>query len=240
MNTKYWNKKQTFFANKCEEQKDMNDDRTLRKYVHPKTNEPGEVYEYQRQDFDGMTEAVYIEESEYGNTLCFGLQGSDYVNVLKFKLFKATGGLTNDIVKVARVIQNIDFSKELTVSIWENFKKPYTDREGKQKVPVYLMFKQDDGSGGKWPKSVASSFEYDEENRCYVGIPPVEKKTSMGKEVYDSTARDEFLYAIIEEAIESNKGLFEARKESRPATPAEVAAEPVPAGDVEDDSEVPF
>jgi len=237
MNTKYWSKKQTFFANKCEEQKDINDDRTLRKYTNPQTNEPGEVYEYQRQEFDGITEALYIEESEYGNTLCFGLQGDDYVNVLKFKLFKAAGGLTNDIVKIARVIQNIDFNKELTVSIWENFKKPYEKKDGTKGIPVYLMFKQDDGSGAKWPKSVASSFEYDEDNSCYVGIPQVEKKVSMGKDVYDSTERDEFLYDIIEKAIEANKDLLDSRKDDRPNTAAEAAAGK-PSDDIEED--LPF
>ena len=245
MDTKYWNKKQTFFACKCEEQEDRNDGRQLRRFTHPQTNEPGQVYEYQQQGFSGIPESLWIEESEYGNTLNLGLQGENYVNVLKFKLFKAKGGLNGDILKIARVIGGIDFSKKLYVEIWENFKGAEKDSEGKLKVPVHLLFKRD-VIGEKYPKSYPSLFNWNDEKKCYDGVPPVEVRKSMGKDVYDSTARDEFFYAIIEKAIADNKAVLDENKSARPQTEGEKSLsqpslQTVHSAEVEEDEDqVPF
>jgi hypothetical protein len=236
--TKYWSKKQTFFSCKCEDQKDLNDGRQLRKYTNPQTNEPGEVWEYQSQKFNGLCESFYIEEQEFDGrktkNLCFGMQGDGYVNVLKFKLFKAKGGLTKDIMKIARVIQGINFSKELFIEVWENFKRAEKDENGKMQVPVYLMFKRNVGE--TYPQSYPSAFAWDDDNKVFTGVPAVETRESMGETIYDSTKRDEFYYAIIEKAIADNKAILEENKSMRQSTPAEAEkAAPVPADDIEDD-----
>ena len=245
MNTKYWKRMKTFFANKCEEQKDLNDNRTLRQYYNPKTKQDGEVYEYQTQDLDGLVESFYIEEQEWDGVtiknICMGLQGDGFVNVVKFALFQS-GQLSKDAVKIARICQNIDFSKELTVSIWEAFKLAKQNDKEETKVPVYLLFKQDDGSGKKYPPSIKSFYDYDEEAKKWIGLPEVEKTQGIdGSDEYNSKERDKFLYDILNKCMEDNKSLIEGHKNDRPTTPAEeAAAETALAGNVEDESDVPF
>lgn len=254
MNTRYWKKMKTFFANKCEEQKDMPDGRTLRKYVNPQTKQAGETWEYQQQQFSGLVESLYIEnkEVEFGgrsfrvNDLCIGIQSDGYVDVLRIAVTTQKGSLSKDFMAFAKKAQNIDFSKELYIDIWENHKGAEKKDDGTFDVPVYLLFKHDVGE--KWPKSYPASFKYDEAAKKYEGMPEVEKETSFdGSVTYNTKARDAFLYGIVNEVIEKNKDLFDAHKAARPQTDNEIAAStpqpsaPVPpVPDVGDGDDLPF
>lgn len=238
-NTQYWSKKKLFFASKCQDQTDGLDGRVLRKYIHPRNKTEESVWEYQRDSFSGLVESFWIRDGEYGKELLLGLQNETNVNVLQFKVTDQKGNLSKDFVSIAKKIKNIDFNKELIVEIWENHRASEKREDGTIFVPVYLLFKRDVGE--RFPKSYPSYFEYDEDLKVYKGLPAVEKTEGFdGKPRYDTSARDRFLYELVEEVLKANESIFEANKNTRPLTPSEQSVQATLAGSPDIEEDVPF
>ncbi len=210
MNTRYWQRKKDYFANKCEVQESRQDGRIYREWTNPQTGEHGGTWEYQWTGFKGLIEYVDLKEGLYGGwDFYLGLTGEKEVNVLVFKVFTAKNEIVDTLISLIRKVTNLRSDVPLTVGL-------YTPNPKDQYPKTYTTLKQDG-------KNVPDGFEKDPGREYgHIGIPNIEVKEGVaGKKIYDKTKRDTVLFDHLKEFVEDRKDDFEKNKKLRPATTAE-------------------
>ena len=235
-NTRYYEKKNdgVFFSKLPKaEQKAADDGRVLRVSEFGGTRY--ESYGYEVKEVDGLFESAFIDDGEYGIRLMLGLQHEQGVDVLQIKVYDQNGRLTQDAKSFAMRAGNIDLDEPICFGC---YCPPKTPDQKFQKC--YLTMRK---PGGRHGISYESIFPYNEETKQYEGLPDLVEKKVGPRTVYDSTDRDNVLYAELDKfcaRVDADPNV-QARKASRDATPAEFAkSQPVAAEVEEDEDQVPF
>lgn len=189
------------------------------------------------------TEEGYIckldikEDGRFGEELIIGIRGKNESDFISFTMRKQGGGLSDYTKHIARVLADVDFSKRYTIA-------PSTKKNEKGYLRREFYFNQIDVEGSPF---INPSLKY--KNKDGEGdIPQMVKKTIAGKDTYDFTEQDNYLYDVLVKQIKRFNEYKAARKADNnsepsatnvPAESAEIGkVPPVPAA--ADDDDLPF
>lgn len=208
METRYWkcNKNLGKFTTKVDEST-----AGAVKYEHPMI--PGGFkWQLEVNTLAGHIESLYIDDSQYGQQLCIGLQNSAGVDVLQVPTRKQNSEWpVAEYAYLAKRIGNFDVDRVLELKA---AKFPGKDKDGKP--TGYDVFRVFPHQGSR--NAVAEYLTRDKQ-------PKIESGTVGSKQVWDTDP----LFNALEEQVEAfniaNKGKLDEMRGTREPTKNEVAAQ---------------
>jgi hypothetical protein len=235
-NTRYYEKKNdgVYFSKLSkDEQCPADDGRIERHWTFG--NDEGSTWGYEVKELDGLIESAFVQDNEYGIRLCICLQHPQGVDVLQVKLYKDNGQMTQDGAGIAKKLGNVELDEPICFGCYVAKDGSFKTSTGNIVTPCYITMKK---PGGRYGINYKSTFEYDGEEKKYIGLPGPELRKVGPKEIKDYTERDQVLFAEIEKfckRVEEDPNV-KARKEDRDPTPSEAQQD----ASNELEEEVPF
>lgn len=170
-----------------------------RKWTIPKTGEKGSTWEFQYPTFTGFVRGAEFDNTDYGVVFAVDMFDKDSGDTYQLRIDVNSRIFS----QFAKRIPNIDVEKELTIGAGLD----------KEKGDATFIYMKQDGEAVKF------AFTKDNPN----GLPAPEKKTRMGKDVWDFSAQEEFLYNLCDGWFTSQMNKLADSYKSDDGLPEELA-----------------
>lgn len=158
--------------------------------VNPKTNEASVSYRKYYRSVSGFITGVKIEDGAYGQVLKIYVEDETETNVLNINMFSQSNSLTGYVVDFIRHTGNIPLDEKIEIGINKKLKND------KDKVLQLLTICYEERTNQNGKELMRRAISKDD-------MPSIEPYKLAGKDMFNTTKRDEFLCNVLEGFIKN-------------------------------------